>query len=146
MEADCNLSQQKNLCGDDCTFGRVYACHHIRTCRYDIFAEMLILLIPDMPILPIFLYDWISYNQRFIADSQHLKKVPICRYCRCRYKYRHILTIICCHDVILWECWLRDRHTPGQFYTIGHLQRRRQWNRLRSKDIGDYRILNITLL
>ncbi len=28
-----------------------------------------------------------------IADMPILKKVPICRYCRCRYKYRHTLRI-----------------------------------------------------
>ncbi len=30
--------------------------------------------------------------EKMFADSHYWKKMPICRYCRCRYKYRHVLT------------------------------------------------------
>ncbi len=44
-----------------------------RMCQYDIFTDMPILVIADH------------------MFSQSIEKVLICRYCRCRYKYRHIL-------------------------------------------------------
>ena len=55
----------------------------LRVCRYDIFADM-----------PIRRYCWLPRHLRClpIADMPILKNiVPICRYCRYRYKYRHTL-------------------------------------------------------
>ncbi len=65
----------------------------LRTCRYGNFADMLILVIADMPTLPIF--SRFRFTEKRFANSRYWKKVLICRYCRCRYKYRHTLIKYC---------------------------------------------------